>query len=173
LKRLDIAIEVIKSLIEVLPNLIFEVAGLPDAKTEKEFIQLKKEAIKALGNNIIFSGHLSREDMIKSYDLAKIFLLTSEQEASPMVIVEAMSRGCAPVVFDLPGIRHLINDGVNGIIVKKYQPKDFSDKIINILNDPLRLSTMAANGAKLSHDFSTEEIISNYISVFKEMVSWK
>lgn len=171
LKRLDIAIEVFKSLNEVFPDLIFEVAGQPDAKTEKEFIQLKREAIKALGDNIIFSGHLSREDMIKSYDRAKIFLLTSEQEASPMVIAEAMARGCVPVSYDLPGIRHLLIENFNGVIVKKLEPKEFINRIMNMLNNTLQLATMAANGAKFSFQFSTEEIIENYITIFKELVS--
>jgi glycosyltransferase involved in cell wall biosynthesis len=170
LKRLDIAIEIFKYLKSVFRDMIFEVAGQADAKTEKEFVQLKKEAVNSLGKNIIFHGHLSREDMIRSYDRAKIFLLTSEQESFSMVIAEAMARGCVPISYDLPGIRHLLINDLNGAIIKNLEPKDFSDKIVNILNNPLQLSTMAANGIKLSYDFSTEEIIDNYITVFKELV---
>ena len=170
LKRLDIAIEIFKDLSGVLPDLIFEVAGQPDNKTEKEFIRLKSEAIKILGNKIIFSGHLSREDMIKSYDRAKIFLLTSEQEASPMVIAEAMSRGCVPISYNLPGIKHLLIDNFNGAIVGKLEPKEFSYRIINMLNNPLQLSAMSANGIKFSYAFSIKEIIHNYINVFKKIV---
>jgi glycosyltransferase involved in cell wall biosynthesis len=170
LKRLDIAIEIFKSLIKVFPNLIFEVAGQPDAKTEKEFIRLRREAIKSLGNNIVFHGHLSREDMIKSYDRAKIFLLTSEQEASPMVIIEAMARGCVPVVFDLPGIRHLIKDGVNGIIVKNRQSDQLILKIIDMLNKPSLLDDISIRGIKASFSFSINNIIEEYISVFKQIM---
>jgi glycosyltransferase involved in cell wall biosynthesis len=169
LKRLDIAIEVFKSLREVYPYLIFEVAGQPDTKTEKEFNQLKKDAINSLGKKIVFHGQLSREDMIKCYDRSKIFLLTSEQEASPMVIAEAMVRGCVPVSFDLPGIRHLINDGVNGVMIKNRKPDLLKLKIIDMLNKPSLLNNMSINGINASYSYSSNKIIEQYISVFKQI----
>ena len=63
-----------------------------------------------------FAGH--RRDAADAFGAASWTLLTSTSEGAPLVLAEAMARGCLPIAYDIPyGPSDLIVDGVNGFLV--------------------------------------------------------
>ncbi|WP_308797403.1 glycosyltransferase family 4 protein [Agromyces silvae] len=65
---------------------------------------------------VAFTGH--RPDGAEAFAEASWMLLTSRSEGSPLVLAEAMARGCVPIAYDVPyGPADLIEDGVNGFLV--------------------------------------------------------
>ena len=69
-----------------------------------------------LADAVTFAGH--RDDAAEAFATASWTLLTSTSEGSPLVLAEAMSRGCLPVAYDIPyGPADLIVDGVDGLLV--------------------------------------------------------
>ena len=57
-------------------------------------------------------------DAAEAFGAASWTLLTSTSEGAPLVLAEAMSRGCLPVAYDIPyGPADLIVDGVDGLLV--------------------------------------------------------
>jgi poly(glycerol-phosphate) alpha-glucosyltransferase len=65
---------------------------------------------------VAFTGH--RTDGAEAFAEASWMLLTSRSEGSPLVLAEAMSRGCVPIAYDVPyGPADLIDGGVNGFLV--------------------------------------------------------
>jgi len=65
---------------------------------------------------VTFAGH--RDDAAEAFATASWTLLTSTSEGSPLVLAEAMSRGCIPIAYDVPyGPSDLIVDGVDGLLV--------------------------------------------------------
>jgi poly(glycerol-phosphate) alpha-glucosyltransferase len=83
----------------------------PDAAT------LRSGAADAgLADAVTFAGH--RDDAAEAFATASWTLLTSTSEGSPLVLAEAMSRGCIPIAYDVPyGPADLIVDGVDGLLV--------------------------------------------------------
>lgn len=66
---------------------------------------------------IRFLGHIN--DVTPYYGMAKLLLLASDYEGWPMVIVEAMSYGVVPIVYDsFTALHSIISDGKSGYIVK-------------------------------------------------------
>jgi len=76
------------------------------------------------------------------YKSASIFVLPSRTEGFPNALCEAMGYGCACVAFDcLTGPRDIINDGVDGILVKPENITDLTCAIQKLVDNPeLRLS---------------------------------
>lgn len=71
---------------------------------------------RGLGETVEFDGH--RHDAAEAFGAASVTLLTSSSEGAPLVLLEAMSRGCLPIAYDIPyGPADLIEDGVNGFLV--------------------------------------------------------
>lgn len=80
-----------------------------------ERARLEQVAAQA-GGDIVFDGH--RPDGAEAFAEASWMLLTSRSEGSPLVLAEAMARGCVPIAYDVPyGPADLIDDGVNGFLV--------------------------------------------------------
>ncbi len=78
---------------------------------------------------------------LKGYDREKVnllmnacdcLLMTSEREASPMVIKEAMLCGCPIVSVDVGDVKEVISATKNCYIVRK-EPKDIADKLSQVL----------------------------------------
>ena len=54
-------------------------------------------------NNIVYHGKLKREELEELYTQADFFLAPTQCDIFPMVVIEAMSKGCYPIISDLIG----------------------------------------------------------------------
>jgi len=63
-----------------------------------------------------------------------VFVLPSQYEGTPKALLEAMACGLAVVGTNVPGIRELIQDGVNGLLCEP-DVKAISEAIARLLND--------------------------------------
>ena len=80
-----------------------------------------RAADAGLVDAVTFAGH--RDDAAEAFASASWTLLTSTSEGSPLVLAEAMSRGCIPIAYDVPyGPADLIVDGVDGLLVRDGDP---------------------------------------------------
>ncbi len=69
-----------------------------------------------LSGAILFPGWLTREKLTAYQEAADIFVLTSEYEAGPISLLEAMSWKAAAVTSDIQGFPSLMQDGVDGLL---------------------------------------------------------
>ena len=88
-----------------------------------EEVPIIKEIIasKSLEEKIIFTGYKDNiYDYLTVFDL---FLLPSLTEGLPMVLLEAMLMKTPALCFNVGSIRELIDDGVNGYLIR---PEDYT-----------------------------------------------
>lgn len=83
----------------------------------KKRLELEKLA-KALNLNtrVKFWGELDRWQLNKLYQQAHIFVLNSQNEGCPNVVLEAMSFGLAIVTSQVGGIAEMIKNQVSGLV---------------------------------------------------------
>jgi glycosyltransferase involved in cell wall biosynthesis len=68
---------------------------------------------------IRLAGRMSREEIFRELSGQDFFVLLSDFEGLPLSLVEAMARGCVPVVAESPsGIPEILESGENGYIVR-------------------------------------------------------
>ena len=77
---------------------------------------LVEEAIK-INQNIAWKKRVDNIDLPAYYNKSECFLLLSDHEGNPKVLLEAMACGLPCIVTNVPGIRECINHNINGIIV--------------------------------------------------------
>lgn len=82
-----------------------------------ELGRLREVARRAGVDRVVeFAGH--RPDAAEAFAAASVALLTSTSEGAPLVLLEAMARGCIPIAYDIAyGPADLIEHGVNGFLV--------------------------------------------------------
>jgi glycosyltransferase involved in cell wall biosynthesis len=61
--------------------------------------------------------------------------LTSETEALPMVLLEAMALGKPVVAIDVGGVRNAVEDGETGLLARRDHPADFADSLLRLADD--------------------------------------
>lgn len=97
---------------------------------------LKKQINKLkLEDSIIFTGSLSKSQIIEYYKNATIFVLPSYREGFPTSLMEAMSCGIPSVATDVEGSAELIEDGKNGLLVPPRNPEKLAESIIYLLEN--------------------------------------
>jgi glycosyltransferase involved in cell wall biosynthesis len=116
-KRLDVAIDALARLDDGMVHLI--VAG--DGELRGDFAERARAA--GVGGRVHFLGavpHLKLPNVLRAAD---IFLLTTEPpESFGIVLIEAMACGLPVIATDYPGVRAVVQPGVNGLLVPRGDP---------------------------------------------------
>jgi glycosyltransferase involved in cell wall biosynthesis len=108
-------------------------------------------------------------EMMRSMKKSSFVVLPSRYEACPMVILEAMSLGKIPVMYDLPYARELTNNGEYGILATDVQ--DMVTKIGSLLEagDMEVLQKKIRTYARKR--YSAERMARQYIRLYERLSS--
>jgi glycosyltransferase involved in cell wall biosynthesis len=126
-----IALKRIHLVIEILNHIQFPVRWIHfgDGPLREEIFSFAKQ----LPNHIAFDyrGDVENDDLLTFYSENHIdlFLITSETEGMPMVLMEALSFGIPVMATDVGGISEVINEGNGFLLDKNFSPRQASEII--------------------------------------------
>lgn len=126
-------------------------------------LQDLKNKAKALNlPNITFHGYTDPRPHLEK---AKIFCLTSAFEGFGLVLVEAQAYGVVPLAFNVTsGIRDIINDGKNGILVKPFDLDAYEATLRNLMKNENRLKLLAVDSIINAARFDKSIIIKQWMN---------
>jgi glycosyltransferase involved in cell wall biosynthesis len=78
---------------------------------------------------------LSSAGVAAALDGSTLLVLPSRSEGMGRVLVEALCRGRPVVASRVGGIRDVVEDGVNGILVEPRRPERLADALVRVLAD--------------------------------------
>jgi len=127
-----------------------------------------------LENNVILTGFISDNKLKKLYATADLFLLTSKYEGFGIANCEALASGTPIITYDTTAALDYIEQGKTGFVTK-HSVKEFSEKILYLLNNPKKLKEFSLNARKTIEKNYTwqiyankhDKIIKNYLSMSK------
>ena len=129
-KAHDVLFSAFARVAEALPEWRLGVAGR--GPIERELRDLARRL--GMDQRIDWHGHVL--DPFPLYRSAEIFVLPSRHEGTPNALLEAMSAGLPVVVSDAsPGLRELVDHGVNGLVVPPDDPGALAESIATLAND--------------------------------------
>jgi glycosyltransferase involved in cell wall biosynthesis len=127
----------------------------------KDFIHSQK--------NIIFSGYIPDDELIRLYSEAKLFVYPSYYEGFGLPPLEAMACGCPVVVSNVASLPEVCGDAAQ--YVDPDNIEGIAEGIHKVLTDePLRQSMME-KGLERAKLFSWEKSAKEHIKVFEEVLS--
>ncbi len=100
-----------------------------------------------------------------------VFVLSTNYEGHPLVILEAMSFGLPIVATRISSIPETIIDGNNGLLFNPNDPSDLANALQNILSDEAlyhRLSEAAINSFK--KQLTVDDWSNNVVSLYKNVL---
>ena len=142
-------------------ELVMLAAGADRKKLEQI---INKEALK----NIRIDNPTT--EIYKYYEESAILIMTSIYEGFPLVLAEAMSRGCVPIAFDsFCSVHDIITNGNNGILIPPFNIKEYSCSLSNIVNDKELWTEMSCSALNTSKKFYLENIGKQWECLFNNL----
>lgn len=143
-------------IVKTHPNVYFFLAGHGKLQSE-----LRKQ-IKQLGleKRFILLGFIENiHPLLKSAD---IFVFSSLYEGMPNSILEAMAHGLPVVSTNVNGISELIENGVNGYMVKPGKTDELTTALDNVIRDKEKIKRVGANARHfVSQNFAVQKMVEN------------
>ena len=121
----------VKLLSSYSKKIIFLIAGPVYESQKKYFENLKNIILKENMENVYFLD--SKTDVRPLLSIIDIYICSSDNEASPLSVWEAMSMEKAIISTDVGDVGKFINDGTNGLIVKKGDARALANNIIKLI----------------------------------------
>lgn len=114
-----------------------------------------------IGERVHFPGFVA--DVDTWYRHAECFVLSSDTEGWPMVLMEAMENGCPVVSFDCEGPPEILEDGKSGLLIKEGDVAGLTRAIARVLDSETLRRNLAIEGMKRVKMFSFEEIAARWL----------
>jgi glycosyltransferase involved in cell wall biosynthesis len=131
-----------------------------------------KKFVKAKGleESIYFAGEV---DNVHEYlQASDIFVLPSEEDAFPLALVEAMACGLPVISTPVGGIKEIITDRQNGLLVQARDFQQLYQVISGLIRDPtLSASLGTAAVQTVQERYSAGIIIQKYCELFRRVHS--
>jgi mannosylfructose-phosphate synthase len=148
--------------------------GSPNPKArEKEVFDMIEAMIGQLhlGDRVKIIGYVADDKMVSYYQQARLFVMPSLFEPFGMTTQEAMACGKPVIASKYGGIRTVLSDGVNGILVDPDNTAEFADAMINVLHDNSLRERMGHAACELIHnEYSWEVIAEKHLEFYSKYI---
>lgn len=116
---------------------------------------LERRAAQLKPRQVEFSGGLLGDEVVRAYSGADAFVLPSDKEGMPLVVLEAMAAGLPVIATDVPGTRELV--GGTGLLAAP-EPAALARAIDAVAADPGLRKRLAAAGAERSRNHGWDTV---------------
>lgn len=163
-KGFEDLIDVFKIVVKERPNWTLNIIG--DGE-EKAIIEEKIEKYN-ISQNVIMHGYQSKEYIGEILLDSSIYAMASHEESFGIVLIEAQSYGIPCIAFDsAKGACEIIEEGVNGYLVKNRDKHDMANKIINLIDNIAVRKDMGKSSKSNSFKYSKENISKKWFDLLE------
>lgn len=160
-KHLDAVINAFVDNCRIMDDATLEIVGGGPEENSLKALLSKLD----VDGKVIFTGRVSREEVLKKMGESHIFTLISDGETYGMVYIEAMLQGCLTIASKGGGFDGIIVDGENGFICN---PGD-TDMLKNIYNRICHMTTeernrIGQNAIDTAINYSEKAVAERYLN---------
>jgi len=140
----------------------------PDTTYPEEIMSFIRQ--NGLNGNVIMTGYI--EDMNGFYNALDLFLLPSFREPFGRVLIEAMATETPVIASRVGGVPEVVDHEINGYLVEPGDAVRWRGYINRLLHDEtIRHSFVKAGRKKVLEKFSSKQITSRIVSLYRELLS--
>ena len=159
-KRIDRVIEIANMLNQKeTKNIIFEIIG--DGSELENMINFAKSK-GVFGKSVFFKGRSN--NIINEYRQADVLLLTSDQEGTPNVVLEAMASGLPVIASRVGDIPRLVINGKTGFSTERENIQNMAEMIDLLSRSPEMCTSMGKNAREFVLYNHSQEVLSKRLT---------
>lgn len=113
---------------------------------------------RGLKQVVSYLGKKYGKEKERCFDEAGLFVLPTNNDCFPLVLLEAMAHHLPVVTTAEGGIRDMVEDGANGFICERRNPESLADCIAKLLDDSELRSEMGEKGFEKVKNNFTEQL---------------
>ena len=161
IKRLDIFLDAATLIAARRQDIAFVIVGDGPLRPELE------ERARARAVPARFLGW--RADLPSVYADLDVVVLSSDNEGTPVSIIEALAAGCAVVATDVGGVRDVVGGSAAGRIVPRRDPEALARAIEELLDDAaLRVRLGSAGRTRVFPEYDIGTLVARLSSLYEE-----
>ena len=141
---------------------------------KRAYIKIISKAVEHLGlkDRVLLLSDISDNEIYSAFKGAEVVVIPSIYEPFGIVALEAMYFGKPVVAFRVGGLKEIIKDGINGVLVKERDIKGLSEAIARVLSDNRVRKKLGKNGKAIVKKFDSKNFV-NQINNFYEWIKRK
>lgn len=164
-KALDVLLAAFARVLAKMPTARLVIAG--DGAVREELERMTREL--GISRGTFFLG--TREDVETVVRGLDISVICSDFEATSLFALEAMTYGSALVCTEVGGLRELLTDRVNALLVPPRDPDELSHAILTLAGDRGLRARLIAAAADRARDFSAQTLVERYDTLYRSLLS--
>jgi len=154
----------IRALAEV-PNATLAIAG--DGPLRPELERIAAEA--GVADRVVFAG--LRPDARALMGAADAIVLPSHWEGLPLVALEALASGTPLVATEVRGLRGLVTDGREALLVPAGDPQALAAALRRVLDEPTLAASLAERAREVDGAGSEAEMVDRFLSLYERLAA--
>jgi phosphatidylinositol alpha-mannosyltransferase len=121
-------------------------------------------------SEIVFTGYVSPEDLLRYYHTCDVFCAPSTgQESFGIVLLEAMAAGKPIVASAIPGYQEVVHHGQEALLVEPKDEHALALSLVHVLADVDLRQRLAAAGRRRAAQFSWDRIAADLLDYYAEL----
>jgi glycosyltransferase involved in cell wall biosynthesis len=156
IKGIPVLIRSIPLILDKFPGAHFRLVGRCGINTRKKFVG---QIDKKYHDRISFTGPMSYEKVLSSYQESVLCVFPSFFEAFGLVVIEALAAGRPVVLSKIGSFMEIVADGKEGLFFEPGDPGDLAEKVVTLLSNRNMLMKMQGDCIKKAQDFSPLKIV--------------
>jgi glycosyltransferase involved in cell wall biosynthesis len=161
-------IQAMRDVLDKIPNAQLLIVG--EGKMKEELVKLVKSL--DIGKSVFFIPEVNdTKDVLSVMDL---FVMPSLKEGLGLALMEAMASGLCVIATAVGGIKSLIQDGYNGLLVRPKDAQQLSEAISALLRDGQKREYLGRNAQNfIRQNFPLEKMVRETEEVYLECLGVK
>jgi glycosyltransferase involved in cell wall biosynthesis len=165
IKQPRLFLETLAALARTRRELVALVAGDGELRAESEAYA----ATLGIADRVKWLGW--RRDLATIYGASDVFLLTSRNEGTPVVLIEAMASAVPGVSTDVGGVKDVIDSPEVGVLAPPGDAAALASGVDRLLNDPVLRRRMGERArTNVLTRYSSERLVADIVALYRELL---
>lgn len=118
-------------------------------------------------DDVTFHGPAGRDEVPDLFASAAVVVLPSRaDEGLPLVAIEALASGCALVTTDTGGVREVVTDGTDALVVPRDDVAALSAALARLVDEPALVTELGHAAQRVAQAFDWSFLADRYLECF-------
>ena len=123
-----------------------------------------------IADRFTLPGWVTPDEVLAWYRQSDVLFMPSRSEGLPVVGVQAVAMGLAPVMSRVGGCVDIIDHGVNGYLIESDDAAGFEEALRGLLSDTGKLQAFRLASRELAKKFDLNTVVDSYIHLFESAI---